>query len=62
MDGSIGVAVIGVGMVGRAHAAGYRTASTLYGPGLPDVRLVAVADAASVLADDSARRFPTSTW
>jgi predicted dehydrogenase len=57
MDGSIGVAVIGVGMVGRAHAAGYRTASTLYGPGLPDVRLVAVADAASVLADDSARRF-----
>ena len=40
----IGVAVIGAGMAGRAHAAGYRSATTLYGPGLPDVRLVAVAD------------------
>ena len=28
----IGVAVIGAGMAGRAHAAGYRSATTLYGP------------------------------
>ena len=32
-------------MAGRAHIAGYRTATTLFGPGLPEVRLVAVADA-----------------
>ncbi|WP_396913837.1 hypothetical protein [Mycolicibacterium sp.] len=30
----IGVAVIGGGMAGRAHAAGYRTASTLFGTDL----------------------------
>ena len=40
-DSSIGVAVIGAGMAGRSHAAGYRGASTLYDGGLPDVRLVA---------------------
>ena len=54
---SIGVAVIGAGMAGRAHAAGYRTASTLYGEGLPEVRLVAVADVNPAFAADTARRF-----
>src|SRR4051795_1505311 len=54
---SIGVAVIGAGMAGRAHAAGYRTAATLYGPGLPELRLVAVADANPELAESAARRF-----
>jgi predicted dehydrogenase len=54
---SIGVAVIGAGMAGRAHAAGYRSASTLYGEGLPDVRLVAVADVNPAFATDTARRF-----
>ena len=29
---ALGVAVIGAGMAGRAHAAGYRTATTRYGP------------------------------
>jgi predicted dehydrogenase len=53
----LGVAVIGAGMAGRAHAAGYRSATTLYGPGLPDVRLVAVADVNEVFATDTARRF-----
>ena len=66
MHSSLGVAVIGVGMVGRAHAAGFRTAPTLYGPGLPDVRLVAVADADPALAGDAARRFgyarAETTW
>ena len=38
---SLGVAVIGAGMVGRAHAAGYRVASQLYDLDLPEIRLVA---------------------
>ena len=56
-DSSIGVAVIGAGMAGRAHASGYRTASTLYDEGLPEVRLVAVADVNPAFAGDTARRF-----
>jgi predicted dehydrogenase len=54
---ALGVAVIGAGMAGRAHAAGYRSAATVFGEGIPDVRLVAVADANSGLATDAARRF-----
>jgi len=56
-DSSIGVAVIGAGMAGRAHAAGYRSASTLYGEGLPEVRLAAIADVNPAFAADTARRF-----
>src|SRR4051812_20520408 len=56
-ESTIGVAVIGAGMAGRSHAAGYRSASTLYGPGLPDVRLVAIADLNKDFAADTARRF-----
>ncbi len=55
--GSVGVAVIGAGMAGRAHAAGYRTAATLYGLDRPAVRLVAVADPNRPLAGDVARRY-----
>ena len=54
---ALGVAVIGAGMAGRAHAAGYRSAATVFGEGLPDVRLVAVADADSDLATEAAGRF-----
>jgi predicted dehydrogenase len=54
---SIGVAVIGAGMVGRAHANGYRTAPTVFGAGLPDVRLVAIADAYEPFAVDTAQRY-----
>jgi predicted dehydrogenase len=54
---SIGVAVIGAGMAGRAHAAGYRSASTLYGEGLPEIRLAAIADVNPAFAGDTARRF-----
>jgi predicted dehydrogenase len=54
---SLGVAVIGAGMVGRAHANAYRQASTVYGPGLPEVRLVAIADAHEPFATETARRF-----
>ena len=54
---SIGVAVIGAGMAGRAHAAGYRSAGTMAGDGLPDVRLVAIADINADFAGQTARRF-----
>jgi predicted dehydrogenase len=56
-DTSIGVAVIGAGMAGRAHAAGYRSATTVYDAGLPEVRLVAIADLNREFATDTARRF-----
>ncbi|RRQ28649.1 Gfo/Idh/MocA family oxidoreductase [Rhodococcus sp. Eu-32] len=54
---SIGVAVIGGGMAGRAHAAGYRMASTLFDTDRPDVRLVAIADTNEAIADDTAKRY-----
>ncbi len=54
---SLGVAVVGAGMAGRAHIAGYRTAGTLYGSDLPPVRLVAVTDAHPSLADATATRY-----
>jgi predicted dehydrogenase len=54
---SIGVAVIGAGMAGRAHASGYRSAPTVLGAGLPDVRLMAIADAYGPFATDTARRY-----
>jgi len=54
---SIGVAVIGAGMAGRAHANGYRSAPTVFDPGLPEVRLAAIADAHEPFAVDTARRY-----
>ncbi|WP_072803315.1 Gfo/Idh/MocA family protein [Rhodococcoides yunnanense] len=54
---SIGVAVVGGGMAGRAHAAGYRTASTLFETERPHVRLVAIADTNQAVADDTATRY-----
>jgi predicted dehydrogenase len=53
----LGVAVIGAGMAGRAHIAGYRSASTVYTPDLPDVRLVAVGDINPTFAADAAKRY-----
>lgn len=44
-------------MAGRAHAAAYRAAGGIYGAGLPDVRLVAIADSYEPFAIDTARRF-----
>jgi predicted dehydrogenase len=57
MTDSIGVAVIEAGMAGRSHAAGYRSASTVYGEGLPEIRLAAIADVNPAFAADTARRF-----
>ena len=54
---SIGVAVIGAGMAGRAHLAGYRSATAIHGAGLPEVRFVAVGDVNAAVAKDSADRF-----
>ncbi|HKS98062.1 MAG TPA: Gfo/Idh/MocA family oxidoreductase [Rugosimonospora sp.] len=53
----LGVAVIGAGMAGRSHAAGYRSATTCYGAGLPRVDLVAIADLNRDFAEQTARRY-----
>jgi predicted dehydrogenase len=53
----IGVAVIGAGMAGRAHCAGYRTAPTLFDPPLPPIRYAAVIDANEGVAKDAAGRY-----
>src|SRR4051794_32628477 len=62
----LSVAVIGAGMAGRSHAAGYRQVNTVFGEGLPPVRLAAVADADETLARDAARRYgfeqAVSSW
>ena len=47
----IGVAVIGAGMAGRAHAAAYRVAPTLYDSTLPTLRYVSIADVSPELGD-----------
>src|SRR5215471_3848186 len=44
-------------MAGRAHANGYRSAPAVFGTDLPDVRLVAIADAHEPFAADTARRY-----
>jgi predicted dehydrogenase len=54
---TIGIAVIGAGMAGRAHAAAYRMAPTLYESTLPDLRLVSVGDVSPELGLLAARRF-----
>ncbi|MFC6354521.1 Gfo/Idh/MocA family protein [Luethyella okanaganae] len=57
MPESLGVAVIGAGMAGKAHAAAYRTASTLYNPTLPKIRLVSIGDVNPEFGGLAARRF-----
>jgi predicted dehydrogenase len=54
---TIGVAVIGVGMAGRAHAAGYRIAPMLYRSTLPDLRFISIGDVSPELGSLVARRF-----
>ncbi len=57
MTDSIGIAVIGAGMAGQAHAAAYRVAPTLYDPVLPPLRLVAIGDVNETLGGHVARRY-----
>src|SRR5213083_1772565 len=65
-DHQVSVAVIGAGMAGRSHAAGYRQATTVFARGLPPVRLAAIADANPALAEDAADRYgferAVSSW
>ena len=53
----VGVAVIGAGMAGRAHCAGYRAAPTLFDPRLPPLQYAAVIDANESVAADAAERY-----
>ena len=54
---TIGVAVIGAGMAGRAHAAAYRIAPSLYDSVLPPLRFVSIGDVSPELGSLAARRF-----
>lgn len=56
-DRGIGVAVIGAGMAGKAHAAAYRGASAVYDPTLPLIRLVSIGDVNAEFGSLAARRF-----
>ena len=54
---TIGIAVIGAGMAGRAHAAAYRIAPTLYESTLPPLRYVSIGDVNPEFGSLAARRF-----
>lgn len=53
----LGIAVIGAGMAGKAHANAYRQAGSLYSSTLPPLRLVSICDLNGRLAEDAAARF-----
>ena len=57
MADSLGVAVIGAGPAGRAHAYGYRTARSVFSRELDGLRLVAVADVVAAAAAEAAHRY-----
>ncbi|MGB2977423.1 MAG: Gfo/Idh/MocA family oxidoreductase [Propionicimonas sp.] len=57
MPEGLGIAVIGAGMAGKAHAAAYREAPTLYESSLPKLRFVSIADVNAGLAAATAKRF-----
>jgi oxidoreductase family, NAD-binding rossmann fold domain protein len=54
---TIGIAVIGAGMAGKAHAAAYRVAPTLYESTLPDLRYVSIGDMNAEVGRAAARRY-----
>lgn len=56
-DRGIGVAVIGAGMAGKAHAAAYRSAGAVFDPDLPPIRLVSIGDVNAEFGSLAARRF-----
>jgi predicted dehydrogenase len=66
MQTQLSVAVIGAGMAGRSHAAAYRAVNTVFGAGLPPIRLAASAHANTERAEDGARRYgydkAVSSW
>jgi predicted dehydrogenase len=63
---TLGVAIIGAGMVGRAHAHGYRSLQTVVSPPPAHLALLAVADTNESLAQDVAARYDfesaTANW
>lgn len=59
---SLGVAVIGAGMAGKAHAHAYRSAAAVFGSTLPAIDLVTVADVNEPLARAAAARFGYSRY
>lgn len=54
---TIGIAVVGAGMAGKAHAAAYRVAPTLYESTLPDLRYVSIGDMNAEVGREAARRY-----
>jgi predicted dehydrogenase len=54
---SIGIAVIGAGMAGKAHIAAYKVAPTLYESVLPELRYVSIGDVNAELGAATARRY-----
>ena len=54
---TIGIAVIGAGMAGKAHAAAYRVVPTLYESTLPDLRYVSIGDVNAEIGWATARRY-----
>jgi predicted dehydrogenase len=54
---TIGIAVIGGGMAGRAHAAAYRIAARLNRSTMPDIRFVSIGDVSPELGSLAAARF-----
>ena len=54
---TIGIAVVGAGMAGKAHAAAYRVAPTLYESTLPDLRYVSIGDVSAEIGRAAARRY-----
>ena len=54
---TIGIAVVGAGMAGKAHAAAYRVAPTLYASTLPDLRYVSIGDVNAEVGRAAARRY-----
>nr|WP_300142750.1 Gfo/Idh/MocA family oxidoreductase [Propionicimonas sp.] len=54
---SIGIAVIGAGMAGKAHIAAYKVAPTLYESTLPELRYVSIGDVNAELGAATAKRY-----
>ncbi|MGB7962362.1 MAG: Gfo/Idh/MocA family oxidoreductase [Propionicimonas sp.] len=57
MPETLGIAVIGAGMAGKAHIAAYRVAPTLYDSVLPPLRYVSIGDVNAELAAATAKRY-----
>lgn len=57
MTQRLGIAVIGAGMAGRAHASAWQAAPTVGSGSLPDLELVSICDIAGDLAASTAARY-----